>query len=116
FIFWGFVVLQTATIELFIRGFVPSFHLSQIVGWNAYNGMLFVQDIFHVFVFVAVALMIIRRFVVKPDHTTRSFDAAMILYLEMQLVVTAYLAHAFHIAHAEPSHLGFNAYATPVAL
>lgn len=116
FIFWGFVVLQSATIELLIRGFMPSFRLGAFIGMPAYNGMLFVQDLFHVFVFVAVVAMIIRRFVVKPDHTTQTFDGAVILGLELLLVITAYLGHAFEIAHANPAELGYSAGATPVAL
>ena len=116
FIFWGFIVLQTATIELFIRGFFPEFRLGQLIGQGAYSGMLFVQDMFHVLVFLAVTAAIIRRFVIRPEHTTQTFDAAVILGLEIALVVTAYLAHGFEIAYMEPSALGWDAGYTPVAL
>lgn len=116
FIFWGFIVLQAATVELFVRGFFPSFRLGQVIGQSAYNGMLFVQDVFHVLVFLAVVAAIIRRFVIKPDHTTQTFDAAVILGLEIALVATAYAAHAFEIAYEEPvAGLGWTAAYTPVA-
>lgn len=116
FVFWGFVVLQTATVEFFIRGFAPNFRLGQIIGLPAYNGMLFIQDIFHVLVLIAVVAMIIRRFVIRPDHTTQTVDGAIILGLELLLVVSAYLAHGFEIAYFDPAGLGFDAAATPVAL
>jgi len=116
FVFWGFVVLQTATIEFFVRGFAPSFNFGMLIGRPAYNGMLFVQDIFHVLVLIAVIFMIIRRFVVRPDHTTQTVDGAVILGLELLLVITAYLAHGFELAYFDPETLAFDAAAMPVSL
>lgn len=116
FIFWGFVILQVETIEFFIRGFAPDFRLGQVIGQSTYNGILFVQDVFTALVFVAVIAAILRRFVIKPDHTTRSFDAAMILGLEVALIVTKYAAHGFEIAYEPAEKLGWDVAYTPVSL
>lgn len=116
FIFWGFVILQVETIEFFIRGFAPDFRLGQVIGQSTYNGILFVQDVFTALVFVAVVAAILRRFVIKPDHTTRSFDAAMILGLEVALIVTKYAAHGFEIAYEPAEKLGWDVAYTPVSL
>ena len=116
FIFWGFVVLQLETVEFFIRGFAPSFSFSSIFGRSAYNGIMFVQDVFTVLVLVAVIAAIIRRFVVRPDHTTQTFDAAVILGLEVALIATKYLAHGFEIAYEPAAALSWDVEWTPVSL
>ena len=102
FIFWGFIVAQTETMELFVRAFWPDFRLSMLLGQTLYNGLLWVQDWFTLLVLLAVTAAIIRRFVVKPDHTTRSFDAAVILGLEVLLIASKFVMHAFKFAVHAP--------------
>lgn len=114
FIFWGFIVLQAETIEYVIRGFAPDFRWAAIIGLPAYNGVVFVQDLFSFLVLAAVIVAIVRRFVIKPDHTTQSFDAAMILGLEVGLLGTRFLAHGAEIAkHSDVAHVGWDVAYTP---
>jgi Fe-S oxidoreductase len=116
FIFWGFLVLQAETMEYFIRGFVPGFRFGQIIGASAYNGILLVQDIFGLLVFVAIVAAAIRRYVVRPDHVMPTLDAAMILVLIGGLMVSKFFAHGAEIAHApDMDHLGWDPAWTPVA-
>jgi Fe-S oxidoreductase len=114
FIFWGFVVLQAETIEYFIRGFVPSFRWNAFIGWDAYNGVVFVQDLFSFLVLVAVAIAIVRRFVIRPDHTTQTTDGAIILGLEVALLTTRFAAHGAEFAYAtDMQEIGWNPAFTP---
>ena len=114
FIFWGFVVLQAETIEYFIRGFFPDFRWSQFIGWDAYNGVVFVQDLFSFLVVLAVTVAVIRRFVIRPEHTTQSLDAAIILGLEVALLGSRFVAHgAEFAAAANVQEIGWNPAFTP---
>ena len=117
FIFWGFLVLQVETIEYFIRGVIDDFRFSMIIGDVAYNGILFVQDVFGLLVvFTAICIAAVRRYVIRPDHVLPSKDAAVILALIGGLMVTKFFAHGAEIAHSpDMEHLGWNPAFTPVA-
>lgn len=109
FIFWSFVVLQAETIEYFVRGFFPHFRWSALFGQAAYNGIIFIQDTFSALVLLAVIAAIIRRFVVRPDHTTQTLDGAIILGLEVALLSTRFIAHgAEMVSVAGPAELGWD--------
>lgn len=116
FIFWGFVVVQAETIEYVIRAWVPSFRWGAVIGTTAYNGIVFVQDVFSALVLLAVFIAITRRFIIKPDHTTQTFDAAMILGLEVCLLSTRFAAHSLEIAasHGRDA-LGFDPVWAPIS-
>ncbi len=114
FIFWSFVVLQAETIEYVVRGFDDSFRWAHIIGQDAYNVVIMVQDTFSVLVLAAIIAAIVRRFIVRPDHTTQTFDGAVILGLEVALLTTRFLAHGAEVAHApDAAHLGWDASWSP---
>ena len=98
FIFWGFLILQLETIEYMIRGFFPHFHFEAVIGLDAYNGLLFLQDIFGALVLVAIVVAATRRFIVRPPHVARSVDSAIILSLIAALMVTKFFANSAEIA------------------
>jgi len=109
FIFWSFIVLQAETVEYVIRGFAPDFRWRDILGQSAYNGVILVQDIFSFLVLVAVIIAIVRRFVIRPDHTTQTRDGAIILGLEVALLMTRFLAHGAEVAWAaDANQLGWD--------
>lgn len=116
FVFWGFLVLQLETIEYLVRGVWFEFHFSKIVGVPIYNVMLFVQDIMAGIICVALALLVYRRFVLKPKHVVISADAAIIAGLIMGLMLTKFIANGAEIALTTPETLGHNAAFTPIAL
>lgn len=109
FIFWSFIVLQAETIEYFVRGFFPAFRWSAVFGQSAYNGIIFVQDTFSALVLTAIVLAIVRRFVIRPDHTTQTVDGAIILGLEVALLSTRFLAHGAEMVSLEnAAQLGWD--------
>ena len=115
FVFWGFLILQAETIEFIVRTFHDDFRMSYLIGEQAYNGLMFIQDIFGLLVFLAVVGLIIRRFVVRPEHVIVNLDSAIVLGFEFFLMVTKFLAHGAEIAHATPENLGWDVNATPVS-
>ncbi len=116
FIFWGFLVLQIETIEYFIRGFADDFRYSHLIGEPTYFGLLLVQDVFGFVVFVVCIIAGFRRYVLRPEHTLPSKDAAIILALIAGLMVSKFLAHGAEIAHApDMAHLGWDPRFTPFA-
>jgi len=109
FIFWSFVVLQAETIEFVVKAFVPSFRWSQVFGQSVYNGIIFVQDTMTFLLLIVIVAAIIRRFVVRPEHTTQTLDGAIILGLEMALIMTRFIAHGAELAAAHgPSEIGWD--------
>jgi Fe-S oxidoreductase len=115
FIFWGFLILQVETIEYMIRGFEWGFHFSAIVGTGIYNVLLFTQDIFGAIVFIAICVAAVRRYIVRPQHSIPSGDAAVILALIGGLMLTKFMANGAEIAYMAPEVLGHNPAFTPIA-
>ena len=104
FIFWGFLILQVETVEYMIRGFAPHFHWSLIIGDSAYNGVLFLQDIFGVLILIAISIAAVRRYLLRPTHAVISMDAAVILALIGGLMVTKFFANGAEIALGNFAH------------
>ena len=128
FIFWGFLALQVETIEYMIRGLFWGFHFSAIIGQNAYNAILFFQDIIAGIILVALTIAGVRRFILKPKHVVVSTDALVILFLIGGLMITKFFANGAEIAFTVESldmsniapgafeTLGHDPRFTPIAL
>ncbi|MCX7876734.1 MAG: (Fe-S)-binding protein [Melioribacteraceae bacterium] len=97
-IFWGFLIFLIAVIESILQGFYSSFSLEFLGGF--YSVITFVQEIFSLFVIIAVLLAFYRRFIQKvkrlnvEDH---KFDAAFILTMILIVVVSMLGQSAAHI-------------------
>lgn len=98
-IFWGFMIFIFAVIESIIQGFNSSFNLS-FLGFF-YSIISFVQDIFGLFVILAVLISLYRRFIQKVPRLNvdraGKIDAAFILLMIMFVCVSmfGYNAAAF---------------------
>ena len=116
FVFWGFIVLQFETVEYMIQGFAPTFHWSKIIGLSAANGVMFMQDMMALLVLIAITLLFVRRFIVRPQHSVATFDAFVIQALIAGLMITKFMANGGHIAAAESALvMGWDHRFTPVA-
>ncbi len=115
FIFWGFLILQVETVEYMIRAVDYHFHWSLVLGHPVYNVVLFTQDIFGAIVLVAISIAAVRRYIVRPQHSLPSGDAAIILVLIGALMVTKFLANGCEIAYMPAAALGHNPQWTPLA-
>ncbi len=100
-IFWGFMLFIFAVIESIIQGFYSNFNLSFLGLF--YTLISFVQDIFGVFVILAVLISLWRRFIKKIPRLNvdkeGNIDAAFILIMIMFVCVSmfGYNAAAFSL-------------------
>ncbi len=115
FIFWGFMTLQLETFEYFIRAIYWPFHFSMILGETLYSLVLGMQDIMGGLVFIAVTAAILRRWVFTPKHIVNTYDAGVILMLEVILMTTKFAANGAEIALMPAEILGHDAMFTPIA-
>jgi Fe-S oxidoreductase len=98
-VFWGFIVLTLGSIEILVAGVWPSFSYRALVPLPVYGLFLLSQEVFAVFVLVAVTVLLYRRLVVRPARlqgdNVHSGDAILILSMIGGLMVTLLLAFAF---------------------
>ncbi len=100
-IFWGFLIFIFAVLESIFQGFYTSFNLSFLGGF--YLVISFVQDIFALFVILAVLISLYRRFIQKVPRLNvdkhGKIDAAFILILIMFVCISMYGQNASLIAN-----------------
>ncbi len=99
-IFWGFMLFLFAVLESIIQGFYPPFSL-QFLG-PIYSAITLVQDLFGVFVLVAVIWALFRRFVQKVPRLAgkgHNLDAALILFLIFGVVFAMFGQNTAHFAN-----------------
>lgn len=100
--FFGFMFLLTAVVQIFGEGISPLFSLKAIGGatWIALG-----QDIFAMLLLVAVAMATFQRAVLAPGRFEGSnqVDAATILCLVASVVVAMLLQNACNIIVGDPS-------------
>lgn len=98
FVFWGFVVLTLGSIEILINGVIPAFRFERLLPSFLFAPFLLSQELFALFVLVAVSLLLYRRLVVKPARLqgdrVHGGDAVLILSLIGALMVTLLLTFA----------------------
>ncbi len=83
-IFWGFIVLSIGTAESFLNGFYNKISFS--FSGPLYSLLLALQDLFGVLVLGAIAVSLVRRFILKPerlkiDDPSAKVDAFIVLGL-----------------------------------
>ena len=99
FIFWGFLIVTIATVDVVVNGVIPSVSLRLLPDF-LYNPLYAVIDVFSVIVLAMVTWAMIRRIFVKPRLIPWNLDAGLILGAIGSLMVTHFLYHAFHAAAA----------------
>ncbi len=92
-IFFGFLAIQPHSLELMIRGVIPSFEIGHIFP-QLYSAYLFVADILAVFVLVGLAYALYRRLMVKPDYLTMGRDANLIILFTSVIVISFHFINA----------------------
>jgi Fe-S oxidoreductase len=105
-VFWGFVVLTVGSVEVIIQGIVPGFSYAFLPG-PLYQAYLLSQELFAVFVLVAVSWLIYRRLVIKPKRLqgdkVHSGDAVFILLMIATLMITLVINGAMERVYAPES-------------
>jgi len=105
FIFWGFLVLSMATIEMFIRGYSPTFHWGVLLGNGAAAVLATGFDFFGAAVAVAIVIAIIRRYIIQPDRLRKDFaarfDAGLILGMILTLMLSMFVTNGYIIRNEQ---------------
>ncbi len=100
--FFGFLFLLTAVVQVFGQGVSPLFDLDAVGGstWIAFG-----QDVFAVLLLTGVAMAAFQRGVWKPERFVGSNqrDAVIILWLITAVVVGMLMQNAFRVAGGDPS-------------
>ncbi len=99
-IFWGFMLFLAAVLESLIQGFYPTFSWSFL--GPLYSLITLVQDVFGIFVILAVLYAFFRRFIQKVPRldvgTSGNIDASIILVLILLVVFSMFGLNAAHLA------------------
>jgi Fe-S oxidoreductase len=96
FIFFGFLAIQPHSLELMIKGVVPSFDIVHILP-KLYSAYLFIADILAVSVLFGFVYALYRRLVIKPDYLTMGRDANLIILFTSVIVISFHFINAFQI-------------------
>ncbi|MCG8606607.1 4Fe-4S dicluster domain-containing protein, partial [bacterium] len=104
FIFWGFIVLGMATIEMFVRGYSPDFHWGALLGSPAEAILKTSFDFAGLGVIVAIVIAMIRGFIIRPDRLSKlrgslagKLDAVLILGMILTLMISMFFTHGYLI-------------------
>lgn len=103
-IFWGFIIITIGTLEHIIEGFVHGFSF-EFLG-PIYLGILFLQEIFHPLILVAVAYGFWRRLVSQPKRLAKDWshkkDALTVLSLTGLLMIANLVTFACYVLAENP--------------
>ena len=97
FIFWGFLIITLATVDLIVQSVLPGVSL-ELLPSVIYQPIYAVIDAFNLMVLIMVTWAVIRRVLVKPRLIPMSLDAGLILGGIGALMVTHFLMHGYEVA------------------
>jgi Fe-S oxidoreductase len=101
FIFWGFLVITIATVDMLVSGVVPPLALHRWLPGPLYKPLYGLIDVFNLIVLAMVLWAVIRRVLVRPALIPMTLDAGLILGAIGSLMVTHFLYHGYEVAHAQ---------------
>ncbi len=96
-IFWGFLIITIATVDVVVSGVLPGVSLRLLPGF-VYRPLYLLIDVMNLAVLAMVLWAIARRAIVKPALIPWNLDAGLILGAIGALMVTHFVYHGYHIA------------------
>ena len=103
FIFWGFMIITIATLDIFVSGAIPGVSLHLLPG-VIYKPIYLLIDVMNAVVLLVILWAITRRTLVRPRLIPWNLDAGLILGAIGSLMVTHFIFHAYQIAGTGISH------------
>ncbi len=97
FIFWGFLIITIATVDILVSGVVPSISL-HLLPAILYQPLYALIDVMNLIVLLMIAWAIARRTIVKPRLIPWNLDAGLILGAIGSLMVTHFIYHGYEVA------------------
>lgn len=101
FIFWGFLIITIATVDIIVSGILPGVSL-KLLPELLYTPLYIAIDVMNAIVLMMVTWAVLRRTLVKPHLIPMSLDAGLILGAIGSLMLTHFIYHGYEIA----AHLG----------
>lgn len=101
FIFWGFLIITIATVDMLVSGVVPPLALHRWLPGLLYKPLYGLIDVFNLIVLAMVSWSFIRRILVRPALIPMNLDAGLILGAIGSLMITHFLYHGYEVAHAQ---------------
>lgn len=99
FIFWGFLIITIATVDIIVSGVIPSVSLKLLPEF-LYKPLYTLIDVFNGIVLLMILWAITRRTLVKPRLIPWNLDAGLILGAIGSLMISHFLYHAYEFAGA----------------
>lgn len=103
-IFWGFLIITVGTAEHIIEGFVHGFSLSFL--GPLYKVIVFMQEIFHPLILLAVVYGVVRRTIWQPKRLAKDWahkkDALTVLALTGLLMLANLVTFACYVLADNP--------------
>ena len=102
FIFWGFLIITIATVDILVVGRRPRRVAARCCPRVIYQPLYALIDVMNLIVLLMIAWAIIRRTIVKPRLIPMNLDAGLILGAIGSLMVTHFLFHGYEVAARSP--------------
>jgi Fe-S oxidoreductase len=99
FIFWGFLIITIATVDVIVSSAIPGVSLALLPDL-LYQPLYLVIDVFNGIVLLMIIWAVIRRTLVKPRLIPMNLDAGLILGAIGSLMITHFIFHGYEIATA----------------
>jgi Fe-S oxidoreductase len=96
-IFWGFLIVTIATVDVVISGIWPRVSLA-LLPTAIYQPLYGIIDVFSLLVLLTIGWAIIRRTLVKPRLIPWNLDAGLILGAIGSLMITHFIFHGYEAA------------------
>jgi Fe-S oxidoreductase len=96
-IFWGFLIVTIATVDVVVSGVWPRVSLALLPA-ALYQPLYGIIDVFSLLVLLAILWAIIRRTLVKPRLIPWNLDAGLILGAIGALMITYFVVHGYEAA------------------
>ncbi|ACY16265.1 (Fe-S)-binding protein [Haliangium ochraceum] len=107
-IFWGFLVITIASVEILVNGVIPALSL-ELLPEPLFMPLKVLIDVLNLLVLLIVGWAFFRRIVLQPRLIPMNLDAGVILGAIASLMLTHFLFHGFHFVAEGMSE--FPAYA-----
>ncbi len=106
-IYWGFLVLQLAAVDMLLTGILGDwFNLGIVLGEPLYAWMRTLVDVGTVVVLLVIVYAMVRRVVFRPEFVPLSMDAMLILGGIATLNLTHFGHQAWHMAFTGQAEAG----------
>lgn len=103
FIFWGFLIITIATVDIFVSGVIPGVSL-RLLPDSVYLPLYAVIDVFNGIVLLMIVWAFLRRMIVKPRLIPMNLDAGLILGGIGSLMLSHFIFHGYELAEAGTSN------------